>query len=124
MATTDAITFHRKRVEAAARERDAPQGRSRRFASTPLTALSDCKFRGSTGLRRPAASIRSKRPWGRKSRYDSSGQGVLAIRRDILKEHGTFRKHFESLCAQCDHAFQAISDAISGRLPPAPQQET
>jgi hypothetical protein len=46
----------------------------------------------------------------------ASGQEAAEIRRETLKQHGTFRKHLEVVCAECDEAVKTISDALSGRL--------
>lgn len=34
------------------------------------------------------------------------------VRRAILKEHGTYRKHFQALCAECDDAMRSIAEAL------------
>jgi hypothetical protein len=46
----------------------------------------------------------------------ASGQDASDAKRETLKEHGTFRKHFEALCAECDESVKIISDAMSGRV--------
>lgn len=35
------------------------------------------------------------------------------IPRKALREHGTFRKHYEALCARCDEAMGAIARAVT-----------
>jgi hypothetical protein len=35
------------------------------------------------------------------------------IRKNELAKHGSFRKHFEILCGDCDMAMQRIAEALS-----------
>lgn len=42
----------------------------------------------------------------------ATGKESLAIRRQILTEYGTFRKHVESLCKQCDGSIRRIAECL------------
>ncbi len=42
----------------------------------------------------------------------ASGRDGAAIRRQILKDHGTFKKHFHTLCQRCDESFRGIAEAF------------
>jgi hypothetical protein len=41
-----------------------------------------------------------------------AGQEATGIRRAALKEHGTYRKHYEALCSRCDEAIAMIAEAF------------
>lgn len=47
-----------------------------------------------------------------KSKGHSSGKEAEAIRKDLLKEFGTYRKHFESLCKGCDENLELLIEAF------------
>lgn len=42
----------------------------------------------------------------------ASGKSARAKRKSVLAEHGTYRAHFQSLCADCDETFETISNAM------------
>lgn len=42
----------------------------------------------------------------------ASGEDSVALRRAALSEYGTYRKHFQALCARCDESVRAIVDAL------------
>jgi hypothetical protein len=44
----------------------------------------------------------------------TSGSEASSLRAAALAEHGSFRKHFEVLCGECDLAMQGIIDAFQG----------
>lgn len=44
----------------------------------------------------------------------ASGEEATEIKRKTLSTYTTYRKHFESLCAECDEAVRAIGQALSG----------
>jgi hypothetical protein len=46
----------------------------------------------------------------------SPGEEAWQIQKAALREHGTYRKHFAALCAECDEAVRTISEALK---PPA-----
>lgn len=41
-----------------------------------------------------------------------AGQEATEIRKAALKEHGTYRKHYEALCTRCDEAIRTIAKAF------------
>jgi hypothetical protein len=44
----------------------------------------------------------------------TSGSEAETIRRESLTEHGSFRKHFEKLCSDCDESIEIITESFIG----------
>jgi hypothetical protein len=44
----------------------------------------------------------------------TSGQEAAQIRKDALRDFGSFRKHFENLCTRCDDSLKTIINAFKG----------
>jgi hypothetical protein len=42
----------------------------------------------------------------------ASGDHGAAIKKQILKDHGTFKKHFHALCQKCDESVRGIAEAF------------
>ena len=42
----------------------------------------------------------------------ASGKEGAAIKKRILIEHGSYKKHFQALCARCDETFRAITETF------------
>lgn len=42
-----------------------------------------------------------------------TGSEVTTIRRNVLKDHGTFVKHFRSLATRCDETMSGILNGLS-----------
>jgi hypothetical protein len=42
----------------------------------------------------------------------ATGGEASKIRAAVLSKHGTYRKHFEALCAACDQSMRAIGEAF------------
>lgn len=42
----------------------------------------------------------------------ASGNSAIEIKRKILSEYGSYRKHFYALCQECDHSIRTISAAF------------
>lgn len=42
----------------------------------------------------------------------TSGQEAAQIKKNVLREFGSFRKHFENLCARCDENLEIIINAL------------
>jgi len=42
----------------------------------------------------------------------TSGSEAEKIRKDALTEYGSFRKHFEKICADCDESLEIIAEAL------------
>ena len=42
----------------------------------------------------------------------ATGQGAEALRASAVATHGSFRKHFESLCARCDESLRTIMQGL------------
>lgn len=46
----------------------------------------------------------------------ASGERAIAIKKRILKEHGTYRNHFRDLCERCDESLRRIRDILNQRI--------
>jgi hypothetical protein len=45
----------------------------------------------------------------------ASGEEATALKRKALSTYGTFRKHFEAFCAECDESIRDIEEAFKAR---------
>jgi hypothetical protein len=43
-----------------------------------------------------------------KVKAHDAGPEAARIRKEVLRKHGSYRKHFETLCAACDEALRSI----------------
>jgi hypothetical protein len=50
----------------------------------------------------------------------ASGQEAEALKREILQRHGSYRKHFRSLCEACDEAVKIIAAALNNGASDSP----
>lgn len=44
----------------------------------------------------------------------AAGRDALSIRRKVLTDHGTYRKHFHALCEACDESMKTIVETFKG----------
>jgi hypothetical protein len=44
----------------------------------------------------------------------ASGKDGAAAKKQVLKDHGTYKKHFHALCQTCDESIRAIAEAFKG----------
>jgi hypothetical protein len=51
-----------------------------------------------------------------KVKAHDAGPEAARIRKEVLQKHGSYRKHFETLCAACDEALRSIK-AVFERNP-------
>ena len=42
----------------------------------------------------------------------SGGQGLQQLKKEVLREHGSYGKHYRALCAECDTALRTIYEAL------------
>jgi hypothetical protein len=48
-----------------------------------------------------------------KMKGHASGDEATAIKKRVLKEHGTFKAHFQALCRRCDESIRTIATSFS-----------
>ena len=48
----------------------------------------------------------------------ASGKDGLALKKEVLKEHGSFKEHFRNLCQRCDVSIRAIAVSFKGKATP------
>jgi hypothetical protein len=55
---------------------------------------------------RDAHDIRSK------VRGHATGKEAAAIKKQVLKDHGTYKTHFHTLCRRCDESIRVIAETF------------
>ena len=98
----------RKRAEALGRPH-TPMHRSLKLVEECLIGLGheEDHARAITAPLHEAHYLRSK------VKGHASGQEATEIRKKALRDHGTYRKHYEALCARCDEAMRTIHEAFT-----------
>jgi hypothetical protein len=43
----------------------------------------------------------------------ASGKDAVAIRGQILADHGSYKEHFRSLCGRCDESLRSLAQAFT-----------
>lgn len=71
------------------------------------------------GAKSMVAPLRNLHNLRSKIKGHASGQEAVNIKKQVLQTHGSYRKHFENLCAECDSAFRDIHAALKGGQPSA-----
>jgi hypothetical protein len=58
------------------------------------------------------ASLHEVHGYRSKVKAHDTGPEAIRIRKDVLQKHGSYRKHFEVLCAGCDEGLRAIKSVF------------
>ena len=64
--------------------------------------------------RNAVASLREAHDLRSKVKGHASGKDGSAIKKQILKDHGSYKGHFQALCQRCDESMRAIAEALKG----------
>lgn len=68
--------------------------------------------------RRVVAPLRDAHNVRSKVKGHASGKDGTALKKEVLKEHGSFKEHFRNLCQRCDESIRAITEAFKGKATP------
>jgi hypothetical protein len=58
------------------------------------------------------APLREAHDLRSKVKGHASGQEGAALKKQVLAQHGNYKKHFQTLCEKCDESFRAIAEAF------------
>ena len=89
-----------------------PQFGSLKLAEECLTALGFAE----DDAKKAVAPLRTVHDLRSKLKGHASGKDALTIKQKALTDHGSYNKHFHSLCEGCDKAIRIISEAFE-KLP-------
>jgi len=100
--------YLRKKAESLGRKPD-PKLRSLQLVEDCLQALG-CDEERSKELVAPLRRLHNMRS---KLKGHASGDSAIEIRKEVLTNHQTYRKHFESICLACTDSIRTIMEAFN-----------
>jgi hypothetical protein len=56
--------------------------------------------------------LKETRELRNKVKGHASGADGITVKKQLLKEHGSYKNHFRALCGKCDESIRAIAEAL------------